>query len=70
MGTVYTRVFRNEHNWKIKTMRKRTNYGKYSFINKTIKSWNQLPAGLLASFPSKQISLKKRDKNAVKTKYF
>ena len=28
-----------------------TNVGKYSFVNRTTKSWNQLPAGLLASFP-------------------
>jgi len=24
--------------------------GKYSFVNRKIKSWNQLPASLLASF--------------------
>jgi hypothetical protein len=52
---------------KTKTMSKRTNYGKYSFINRTIKGWNQLPAGLLASFPSILKPLRKRDKKAVKT---
>ena len=34
---------RNDHNWKIRTM---ADVGKYSFVNRIIKSWNQLPAGL------------------------
>jgi len=41
---------RDDHNWKIRTRKQRTEVGKYSFVNMTIKSWNQLPAGLLASF--------------------
>jgi hypothetical protein len=31
--------------------KQRTDVGKYSFVNRTNKNWNQLPAGLLASFP-------------------
>ena len=27
--------------------------GKYSFVNKTIKTWNQLPAEALGTFPCK-----------------
>jgi len=42
-----------DHNRKIRTRKQRTDVGKYSFVNRTIKSWNQLPAGLLASFPCK-----------------
>jgi hypothetical protein len=26
--------------------------GNYSFVNRTIKDWNRLPAGVLASVPS------------------
>jgi hypothetical protein len=44
---------REDHNLKIRTAKQRTDVGKYSFVNRTIKSWNQLPACLLASFPSK-----------------
>jgi len=37
----------------------------YSFVNKTIKTWNQLPAGLPASFPCKLNTFRKRVKNVV-----
>ena len=40
----------DDHNRKIRKRKQRTDVGKYSFVNRTIKSWNQLPAGLLASF--------------------
>jgi len=42
--------------------------GKYSFLNRTIKSWNQLPAGLLASSPCKLNMFRKRVKNVVTSK--
>jgi hypothetical protein len=38
---------------------------KYSFVNRTVNSWNQLPAGLLASFPCKLNTFRKRVKNVV-----
>jgi hypothetical protein len=41
---------------------------KYSFVNRTAKSWNQLPASLLASFPCKLNTLRKRVKNVVTSK--
>ena len=44
---------REDHNRKIRNRKQRTDVGKYSFVNRTIKSWNHLPAGLLASFSSK-----------------
>jgi hypothetical protein len=44
---------RVDHNRKIRTRKQRTDVGKYSFVNRTIQNWNQLPAGLLASFPCK-----------------
>ena len=56
---------RVEHNRKIRTRKKGTDIGKYSFVNRTIKSWNQLPAGLLASFPCKLNTFRKRVKNVV-----
>jgi hypothetical protein len=42
--------------------------GKYPFVNRTIKSWNQLPAGLLASFSCKINTFRKRVKNVVTSK--
>ena len=31
--------------------------GKYSFVNRTIKNWNQLPAEVLGAFPCKPKNL-------------
>ena len=44
-------VSRGDHNRKIRNRIQRTGVGKYSFVNRTIRSLNQLPASLLASFP-------------------
>jgi hypothetical protein len=38
--------------------------GKYSFVNRTIKNWNQLPAEALGTFPSKLIILRKNVRKA------
>ena len=59
---------RDNHNQKIRTRKQRTDIGKYSFVNRTIKIWNQLPAGLLVSFPCKLNTFRKRVKNVVKNK--
>jgi hypothetical protein len=42
--------------------------GKCLFVNSTIKSWNQLPAGLLPSFPCKLNTFRKRVKNVIRSK--
>jgi len=49
-------------------MKQRTDIGKYFFVNRTIRSWNQLPASLLASFPCKIKTFRKRVKNVVTSK--
>ena len=61
-------VSRDDHNQKIRTRKQKTDVGKYSFINRTIRSWNQLPASLLASFPCKINTFRKRVKNVVTSK--
>jgi len=33
--------------------KQRTDIGKYSFVNRTIKNWNQLPTKTLGTFPCK-----------------
>jgi len=41
---------RVDHIRKIRGRRQRTDIGKYSFVNRTIKNWNQLPAEVLGTF--------------------
>ena len=59
---------RGDRNRKISTRKQRTDVGTFSFVNRTIKCWNQLPAGLLASFPCKLNTFRKRVKNVVTSK--
>jgi hypothetical protein len=54
---------RDDYNRKIMTRKQRTDVGKYSFVYRTIKSWTQLPAGLLPSFPCKLNTFRKTVKN-------
>jgi len=55
---------RNNHDQKIRTRKQRTDVGKYSFVNRTIKSWNQLAAGL----PNQLASFRKRVKTVITRK--
>ena len=59
---------REDHNRKIRTRKQRKDVAKYSFVHRTIKSWNQLPAGLLASFPCEPNTFRKSVKNVVTSK--
>jgi hypothetical protein len=49
-----------DHDRKITARKQRTAIGKYSFVNRTIKLWNQLPAEPLATFPSKPHDFRRR----------
>jgi hypothetical protein len=51
---------RVDHERKIRSRRQRADIGKYSFVNRTIQDWNQLPAEALGILPCKLKSLKKR----------
>jgi hypothetical protein len=44
------------------------NGGKCSFVNRAIKSWNQVPSALPASFTCKFSTFRKRVKNGVTSK--
>ena len=59
---------RDDHNRKIRARKQRTDVGKYSFVNRTIISCNQLPADLLASFLCKLNTIRKWVKNVVRSK--
>jgi hypothetical protein len=44
---------RVDHIRKIRGRKQRKDIGKYSFVNRTINNWNQLPAEALGTFPCK-----------------
>ena len=56
---------RVDHEQKIRSRRQRADIGKYSFVNRTIQDWNQLPAEVLGTLPCKIKTLKKRARDAI-----
>ena len=56
---------RIDHEQKIRSRRQRMDIGKYSFVNRTIQDWNQLPAEVLGTLPCKLKTLKKRVRKAI-----
>ena len=51
---------RDDLDRKIRVRKQSTVIGKFSFVNRTIKLWNQLPAEALATFPVNHILLERR----------
>jgi len=51
---------REDHKRKIMNRKQRTNVSKYSILNSIIKTWNQLSAVLLVTFPCKLNMFKKK----------
>jgi len=56
---------RVDHVRKIRDRKQRKDIGKYSFVNRTIKNWDQLPAETLKIFPSKSKIFRKRVRKAI-----
>jgi hypothetical protein len=56
---------RVDHERKIGSKRQRTVKGKYSFANRNIQNWNQLPAEVLETLPCKTNNLKRRVRNVI-----
>jgi hypothetical protein len=56
---------RVDHERKIRSKKQRTNIGKYSFLNRTIQLWNQLPAEVFENLPCKQNIFKRRVRKAL-----
>jgi hypothetical protein len=50
---------RVDHNRKIRSRKQETDIGKYSFVNRTIQVWNQLPAEVLATLSCKPSNFRK-----------
>jgi hypothetical protein len=44
---------------KVRDRKQRTDIGNYSFVNRTVKSWIQLPAEALGTFPCKPKDLER-----------
>jgi len=56
---------RVDHEGKVRSRSQRTDIGKYSFVNRTIQDWNQLPAEVLGTLPCNLKTLKKRARKAI-----
>jgi hypothetical protein len=56
---------RVDHAQKIRDRKQRTDIGKYSFVNRTIKIWNQLPAEGLGTSPCKPNIFRMRVRKAI-----
>jgi hypothetical protein len=56
---------RIDHEWKIRNRRQRTNIGKYSFVNRTIRHGNWLPAEILETLPCKPSAFWKRIRRVI-----
>jgi hypothetical protein len=49
-----------DHDRKIRSRKRKTDIGKYSFVNRTIQLWNQLPEDVLGTLsPVNQVILGK-----------
>jgi hypothetical protein len=59
----YKDLSRVNHDRKIRSRKQTTDIRKYSFVNRTIQLWNQLPADALGTLSYKSSNFRK---NAVK----
>ena len=50
---------RINHHWKIRARKQRTDIGKYSFVNRSVTDWNQLPEGAI-ELPTLKLIFSKR----------
>jgi hypothetical protein len=56
---------RVDHDRKNRSRKQRTDIGKYSFVNRTIQLWNQLPADALGTLSYKSNNFRKRVRKVV-----
>jgi hypothetical protein len=49
-----------DHYWKIRAIKQRTDIRKYSFVNRSITDWNQLPEGMIGTSHGKMRIFKTR----------
>ena len=58
---------RVDHRWKIRARKQRTDIGKYSFVNRSITDWNQLPEGAIGTSYGKTHIFKTRFRKVQKS---
>jgi hypothetical protein len=56
---------RVDHVRKIRNRRQRMDIGKYSFVNRTIRLWNWLPAEIFETLPCKPNAFRKRVRKVI-----
>jgi hypothetical protein len=56
---------RIDHERKIRNRMQRTDIGKYSFVNRTIRLWNRLPAAIFGTLPCKPSAFRKRVRKVI-----
>jgi hypothetical protein len=56
---------RGDHGKKIRSRKQRTDIGKYSFVNRTIQLWNQLPADVLGNLSCKPSNFRKKIRKVI-----
>jgi len=56
---------RVDHEREIRNRRQRTDIEKYSFVNRIIRLWNWLPAGILGTLPCKPNAFRKRVRKVI-----
>ena len=56
---------RVDHKRKIRNRRQRTDIGKYSFVNRTIRLWTRLLAEILGTLPCKPNAFRKRVRKVI-----
>jgi len=56
---------RDDHDRKIRARKQRTDIGKYYFVNRIIKLWNQLPAEARAALSGKSHVCRNRVKKVI-----
>jgi hypothetical protein len=56
---------RVDHDRKIRSRKQKTDIGKYSFVNRTIQLWNQLPADVLGTLSCKLSNFRKRVRKVI-----
>ena len=56
---------KDDHSHMIRARKQRTDIGKYSYVNRTLKLWSQLSAEVLATFPCKSHIFRKRVRKVI-----
>jgi hypothetical protein len=54
-----------DHDRKMRSRKQKTDIGKYSFVNRSIQLWNQLPADVLGTLSCKPSNFRKRVRKVI-----